>query len=532
MFFLIPLPNRKKNMKKKNVTEENIKYAQGIHADKNLKWDEKMAILMKYFGKSERTVRKWLAYFKVSEKENPETSEQYEDAKKREYDKTKKRFIITWAQNDTPIHKEFFKNIKAYAKFIDADVHVIAGRYKNPTSVFTNEQKKGDKWAKDVLPYLDANRHDIHKHVSVMSDVKIQPTGVNPLTGLGGLSGINSCIFGSPKVHMEVLGALEGHKPKIMFTTGAVTKSNYTDSKAGKKGEFHHTLGFVVVEIKNEEKFFARQVTARASGEFTDLYFKVKEQKVSKIKQIEALILGDVHLGDEDEEVMKATKELLDKVKPNHTVIHDLFDGYSISHHHVNDPVLQYQKEVAGTNSLKKEVDNMLKWLEKMKKYNLVIVRSNHDDFVDRWVINSDWKKNIKNSMEYMEYARVLLANEAPKGLIPYIINQKFKDIKTLGRMDSFKVKSWELGAHGDYGQNGSRGSLNQFRNLNTKIVLGHSHTPGRKDGSLSVGTSTKLRLGYNLGASTWLHSHVMIHKDGKAQHIIMIGGEFTTLKW
>ena len=39
--------------------------------------------------------------------------------------------------------------------------------------------------------------------------------------------------------------------PKMMMTTGSCTVKNYTDSKAGKKGEFHHTLGFVIIEIKD-----------------------------------------------------------------------------------------------------------------------------------------------------------------------------------------------------------------------------------------------------------------------------------------
>jgi hypothetical protein len=89
-----------------------------------------------------------------------------------------------------------------------------------------------------------------------MSDVKIQPTATNPMSGLQGMSGINSCIFGSPKVQMEMIPVLEGNKPKMMVTTGAVTIMNYTDSKSGKKGEFHHTLGFVVVEISDKETFF------------------------------------------------------------------------------------------------------------------------------------------------------------------------------------------------------------------------------------------------------------------------------------
>jgi hypothetical protein len=80
-------------------------------------------------------------------------------------------------------------------------------------------------------------------------------------------------------------------------------------------------------------------------------------------------------------------------------------------------------------------------------------------------------------------------------------------------------------------GSSGSRGSLQQFRKLNTKIVVGHYHSPGRKDGALAVGTSTLLRIGYNIGASGWLQSHVIIHEDSKAQHINFINGEYTTLK-
>jgi hypothetical protein len=130
-----------------------------------------------------------------------------------------------------------------------------------------------------------------------------------------------------------------------------------------------------------------------------------------------------------------------------------------------------------------------------------------------------------------MEYSAAILSGKAPNGIIPWLINNTYPQFKTLGRSDSYKVNGWELGQHGDIGSNGSRGSLLQFRRLNTKVVVGHYHSPGRKDGALAVGTSTHLRVGYNIGASGWLNSHVIIHKDGKAQHINFINGEFTTLK-
>jgi hypothetical protein len=75
-----------------------------------------------------------------------------------------------------------------------------------------------EKWGilgSRVVNLLDATWH---KYVSILSDIKIQPTAVNPMTGMQALSGINSCVF-TPKVQMEMIPVLDGQKPKIMLTT-------------------------------------------------------------------------------------------------------------------------------------------------------------------------------------------------------------------------------------------------------------------------------------------------------------------------
>jgi hypothetical protein len=523
-------------MKFSEVTTEQICEISEIYWDKTLSWDDRMTRLKQYLDVSERSVQAWISKWGITEKAILE-SPQFIKARERKFDKKKKRFIITWAQNNTPVHETFISNIEAYAKFLNADIHVIAGRYKNPTSVFTDQ--KNDNWSDRIGEYLDANRHEVHKHMWIMSDVKIQPTAIDPMTGLQGMSGINSCVFGSPKVHMETIPVLEGNLPKMMMSTGACTVKNYTDSKAGKKGEFHHALGFVLVEIKDKDTFFARQVTATDDGDFNDLYHNIAYDpieevvNISRIETIPAAILGDLHYGQHDQRVIDKTLEMFSVIRPENVVLHDVFDGLSINHHESKDPFIQYQREVDGTNSLRREVDEMLNGLKDFENYNVIIVRSNHDDFLDRWLKGTDWRKanTMKNSIEYMEYSALLLRGTAPNGVIPYLINQKYPKFITLGRSDSFVVNGWELGQHGDIGASGTRGSLVQFRKLNTKIVVGHYHSPGRKDGALAVGTSTKLRVNYNLGPSGWLQSHVIIHNDGKAQHINFIKGEYTTIK-
>lgn len=544
----------------KTLTEEDIRLIKTVYHDKSSEpWEVRAFNLGKKFGVSERTIRKWVSEkLKLSERSEVESPE-LKKAKNRSFNKLVKRFIITWAQNNTPIEERFLMNILKYSKTIEADLHVIAGRYRNPTTI--NNETTGEFWHPKVTEFLDAARHDVHKFVSIMSDVKVQPTAVNPLTGLQGMSGVNSCVFGHPKVQMEMIPVLESAKPKMMVTTGACTKPNYTDSKAGKKGEFHHMLGFTIVEIHDDETYHIRQVTADDNGDFNDLHNEVKfegvkkpikfdspidktlwrekncgadpyewvgESVVNKIDTIEACVLGDLHYGHHDPKVLKKTFKMLKKLTPKHVILHDVFDGYSISHHAMKDPFIQYGKEVHGTNDLKKEVDELLEGLKPFNKFeNVVIVRSNHDDFLDRWLKNGDWKKQptYKNSPLYMEYSGILLNQYANtpdniKGVIPELINRAYPRFKTLGRKDSYRVLGFELSVHGDLGPNGSRGSLVAFRKLNTKMIVGHYHSPGRKDGVLSVGTTTKLRVGYNEGPSSWFHSHVIIHKNGKAQHV------------
>lgn len=524
-------------MKFEDLTQENISDIVAIYRHPTLSWDERMSRLSNYLNKSERTVSKWLARLGLTEKSTLE-SPQFIKAKERQVSEKTTRFLITWAQNDTPIHKGFVSNLEKYADHIGADIHVIAGRYKNPTSVFTD--KNYDTWDERIEEYLDANRHNVHRNMWIMSDIKIQPTASDPMTGLRGLTGVHSCVFGSPKVQMETVPVLEGNLPKIMVTTGACTVRNYTDSKSGKKGEFHHTLGFVIIEIKDDDTFFVRQITATDDGNFIDLNTKVEylidseTSKVTKIDSIAAIVLGDVHFGQHDPVIIDKTLSFFNILKPKYVVMHDVFDGLSINHHDMKNPFVQYEREMNGTNSLKDEVEALLEGLEDFDspEFTTVIVRGNHDDFLDRWLQNSDWRKagTLKNSLEYMEYAALILSGKAKNGVIPYLIKQRFPNFIALDRNDSFIINDWELAQHGDIGTNGTYGSLSQYRNLNTKIIVGHYHSPGRKDGALAVGTSTKLRVNYNIGPSSWLQSHVIIHEDGKAQHINFTNGEFTTL--
>ena len=449
-------------------------------------------------------------------------------AKKRTFDKRKKTFIVTWAQNATGVHENFWSNIEAYSKHLNANLHVIAGRYKNPTSVWSNKQESDEWWDKRVRPHLDLNRHNIHEYLQVLSDIKIQPTASVPLSGMNGITAEESCIVGHPRQHLKSLPVLEGYKPKILLSTGACTLPNYTDSKSGKKGEFHHMFGFVIVELI-DDFFTIRQVNADDDGNFYDVYHRVKDGKVKKNKDgIDVAILGDIHVRHNDEGVTKVAFDFIKKTKPKYIVAHDVSESESILHWDERDPFKLMSKSEQGLDSLREELDQIMQWIEDHRKYgHLVFARSNHDDMIDRWLKNTDWRKsNPKNMKIYLELSNIL-ANEPVaqnKGILPYLIDEKFGDkVTTLSLDDSFRVHGWELSMHGHLGANGSRGSAGQFKNLNTKNIVGHRHTPERIDGHVAVGTLSHLRVGFNRGPSSWMNGFGVIYPDGKAQllHVI-----------
>ena len=464
-----------------------------------------------------------------------EDTDVFKNAQNKKHDNTKKRFIISWAQSETPVHKKFLKNMEVYAQEIDAEILICAGRYKNPSSlsaseaVKNKEKDKKNSWDNLVLPYLDANRHNLHKYLQLLSDVKTQPTASTPLSGMNSITGMESCIIGHPRVQLQSLPVADGYPHKLLLTTGACTLPNYTDTSVGKKGEFHHQFGFVIVEIEGKD-FHVRQVIADNDGSFYDLIYKVSNAEVSTCcSSIPAIVFGDIHYGHHNQKALDTSLELARKLNAEKVIIHDLCDSGAISHHEQKDPFQLLKREEDGSWNLRTELDLIANWINSNKDLNFYVVRSNHDDFIDRWLCNSDWRKSTNKKL-YLELANLVAQGEITKGVLPYILEKETENAYGLALDESLNILGFELGSHGHVGIHGARASATSLKTLPMKTVTGHRHVPERVDGHLCVGTLTELRVGYNKGFSGWLHSNVVIYPNGKASHIHIINGKFTTL--
>lgn len=449
-----------------------------------------------------------------------------------------RRYIITAAQNATPAHAGFFKTLQVAAEHLGAELVVIPLRYKNPTSIWSQNQETDEWWAPELAPFLFNQRKKLGPHLVLVGDVKTQPTASSPLSGFESLTGAESCIIGHCKMQFRTVPVPTGRYPKILTTTGVCTPANYTDTKAGAIGAFHHFLGGLVVELDGQ-KFHVRQINAdRRTGEFTDLDQHFTPSGASRAPPAIGLVLGDTHVRVNDPQVDAATfghGGIVETLDPQTLVFHDVFDGETVNPHDVGDPFISEAKRKAGRLDVRAELQEMVDFVNaRAAGRNVVIVDSNHHDFLRRWMVSTDWKQAGPNRRFYLETALYMLdsAQMAPGGAEhadPFTFWVRklgaTANVRCLKPDESFKLADIECGMHGHRGPGGARGSLKNLSRLGAKVCSGHSHTPGIEEGHYQGATSSFRKLSYQRGPDRSLNTHTVVYASGARALLSIIDG-------
>lgn len=450
------------------------------------------------------------------------------------------RFLITAAQNGTPVGP-VWKTLLQAQVYYKAHLSVIPFRYKNPTSQWSGSQSDAEYWFPEVREFMKNTRWNLNPNLVVIGDVKIVPTARNPLSGFEGHTGSESSILGHPNLAFTTV-ATPGHKmAKLMTTTGCCTIKNYSDTRAGKQGYHQHVMGAILVEVEGD-MFWLRHLNANSKGEFIDLDKLFTPFGVFDAPRPEALVTGDAHVKVIDRIVDAAVfgkGGMVEKYKPKRIFFHDLFDGLSVNPYHGKFEKLAHMK--GGSDAVEDEVRESIQYVidRTPDDCESVIVDSNHDAFLKRWIEDNSWDEVGLNGGFYLETAKYMWDETHTKENVAQIPSPfKYwvdritagvkKKITCLREDENYSVAGIELGMHGHRGKNGSRGSLANLVTIGVKFIIGHVHGPGIRFGGMAVGLMALLKQGYNKGPSNWLQTMALVHGGpcaGKRQLITIIAG-------
>ena len=449
------------------------------------------------------------------------------------------RFILTSAQNETAVFKPFWRNLLAYADHIGAQILVSRFRY-NVSKQQAKQSKTddvasaGDSYAKELALYFRDERLQLADGLIWAGDMNIMPTAVDPLSGLDSFMGLSSCIFPHAKIALKSIATAMSDPVKKNYTTGAVTLSNYIKRKEGQKAEFHHAYGALIVEVDGDGDFFVRQLNANGQGTFCDLDIEVKRGKIGKAT-VAAFSAGDVHARNIDPIVKKATwgkGGLVDTLRPQNQFLGDVLDFDSRSHH--NSLFDSYRLHCNGGDSVEGEIQETFDCLSDLTRpwCKTHIKKGNHDEHLERWLRESNFKTDLTNAPFYLEAmaARLRAIREGDDKFD--ILEWSLARVGSLGvafipRNTVVEVAGIDNGSHGDAGPNGSRGSVRNLAKTGRKNNIEHSHSAHIFDGTYQCGTSTRLDLDYLNGPSSWSHTHTITHTTGKRQMVEVKNGKW-----
>lgn len=463
-----------------------------------------------------------------------------------------RRYLLTAAQDDTDVHKPFWTNLLAYADHIGAEV--IVGPFTYNKAVFSDHETRAGVFRPELHPFLRYDQVDLGPIV-FCAEMNTLPTAENPLSGLEPYTGLKWGVFPHAKIALVTVPTLVGHRPKQIMTTGAVTLPNYIAKKAGLKAQFHHCIGATLVEIDAEERIFCRQINATSDGDFQDLDAKVREGVVTRGHRVEAINWGDIHKPKLDPEVAMAAWGLdleadavrpgagmIDVLRPRYQFFHDLLDFTARNHHRIKDYRFRFAMVVAGTDSVEAEVALTARFLRQAQRdfCESVIVYSNHDDALGRWLDTADFKEDPLNAPYFLRLTLARLdaiqrgdaRHNIFREALRWADDDDLDGITFVDDDESFLICQGASGGiecamHGHRGINGARGSARGFLKTAVKTNRGHDHSPSIHGGIFTAGIAGLLDQGYNRGLSGWMHTHIVSYATGKRSLVTMWDGRW-----
>ena len=432
------------------------------------------------------------------------------------FDKKINKIVITSVNDGSIINEDFYNTLLNYCRDNKAELGILWGKTLKKNKTF-------DIDTYNLLRDYLATRFEFKKDSTcIAQDFLIPCTQKNPLLNLDKLStSYNTIIVGANKQYLQILPYKQYSTYRIACSTGTLSLPEYKDTVAGHMDLKYHKFGAVLLDWNEEQKRYIIRNLIYNNNCLYDLNKKYTKTEVKIINELPGMVLGDLHLPDEDEEALNKSKNFINKYKPKYTMLHDIASWNSVCHHNFGKCLFNAQNLNENNIDLKTELDIVCNKLNRLaddcSKTAFKVVNSNHDAFIEKWLDLGEFVKDKQNAVLgaklFIKYCNG-----------QHILDNKLeKNIEFLPKNTSFKICNIELAEHGDGGISGAAGSPNAFNKTFENCIVGHTHSCECKEKTVYVGTLSKLIVNYNQkGMTKWVHANAIIHENSTYQLILL----------
>ena len=190
-----------------------------------------------------------------------------------------------------------------------------------------------------------------------------------------------------------------------------------------------------------------------------------------------------------------------------------------------------------GRGDVRAEVEGTAKFLGATKREwsECLVVASNHDQMLTRWLRESDFREDPQNALFFLERSlelhRRLRRGEDTDGFFEETMRvsspERLQGVKFLTDGESHRIHGVEVAIHGHKSVDGKPGGMQALERLGLRATIGHTHRPTTRGGLYSTGVCCA-DLNYARGPLTaWAVAHVVTYRGGARQHLFYHGARF-----
>lgn len=467
-----------------------------------------------------------------------------------------RRFIFSGAQNDTPVDQPFWNNLLAYATDIGAEL--VIGPWTYETTWWSENTPASRVYDPMIADNLCFGQMAIGDNFIFCGEMNTLPTASKPISDLTSYTRGKWGVFPHAKIQLSSVPASNPLEQAFqIMTTGAVTRPRVIPRKSGVRSISQHQLGATLVEFDADGDLFPRQLIADETGGFYDLDAYVGNGRVTRGHRVKVLTPGDIHaaklgvrnaqaaFGFDLKTEARDKGSVLDVLKPEVLVLHDLHDHESRNHHHEKDVSHNFEMAIRDRESVVEELKKALKFLERAArpKMDILVIDSNHDLALERYVREGRYRGDGVNfrfglamDCAYHDW-RAAVAEALDKELPTPTFSLLEWALRELGDKHMARV-SWvydgrsheidgvQMGYHGFRGVNGAKGTVNGYARLGHAITIGDKHSPSIMDDVYGAGVM-ELQHGYNKGPSGWAVTMVLQYANGTRTLLTLQNGKW-----